>query len=160
MSMRMGAMTVALMLFASVPGTAEAGGLASAAARAAMKRMLAKEAARDAATPALALSRGRYMFRYATKQEAAVEAQQGLRAGQHLTGPSETKRLLSAAAASERYGLAHKTPEVRELWYVPKGTPARVNSVWGGARNATETTLTRPLPGRNLTRIESLPSGR
>ena len=58
--------------------------------RAAMNRMLSKEAARDAAAPAVALRRGEYLSRYATKQEAAIEARQGLRAGQHLAGPTES----------------------------------------------------------------------
>jgi hypothetical protein len=64
--------------------------------------------------------------------------------------PAKSQRVLSAEAASARFGLPHKAPEIRELWYVPKGTPARVNPVWGGARDASETTLTRPLPPRNL----------
>lgn len=148
-----------LTVFGAATGGAEAGGLGSAAARAAMNRMLAKEAVRDAATPAITLERGIYLRRYATREEAAIEAQQGLRTGQHLVGPSEGKRPLPAQAAIERYGLPHKVPEVQELWYVPKGTPARVNPVWGGARDATETTLTQPLPARNLLRIEALPKG-
>lgn len=153
-------LAAALIAATGLTASANAGGLGKAAGRAAVSRMLAKEAARDAASPAVALRRGQSLSRYATRQEAAAEAKQGLRAGQHLAGPSESRQLLSAEAASERYGLAHKTPEVRETWYVPKGIPARVNPVWGGATDATEATLTRPLPAKNLTRIESLPAGR
>jgi len=131
---------------------AGAAGLGKVAGRAAISRLVAKEVARDAATPAIALKRVIVLPRYATRQEAAAEAQQGLRAGQHLVGPTESKAILPADAASERYGLQHKTPEVRELWRVPKGTPARVNPVWGGARDATETTLTSPLPPQHLMR--------
>lgn len=155
-----GVLTTALIIFGSATNNVEAAGMGSAAARAAMNRMLAREAARDAATIAVPLRRGLYLPRYATRQEAAAEAQKGLRAGQHLVGPLESKGILSSQAASARYGLQHKTPEVREMWYVPKGTPTRVNPVWGGSHGASEATLTRPLPPRNLTHVAPLPSQR
>jgi hypothetical protein len=141
---------VVILVLAATSSGVEAGGIGSAASRAAFGRMLSREAARDAASPAIALRRGMYLGRYATREEFAAEAKHGLRAGQHLVGPGESQRVLSAEAASARFGLPHKAPEIRELWYVPKGTPARVNPVWGGARDASETTLTRPLPPRNL----------
>ena len=119
-----------------------------------------KDAARDAATRAVPLATDRNLARYVTKQELAVEARSGLKAGQHLTGPSEATIALSAESAKARYGLLHKTPQALEIWRVPKGTPAKVNPALGGKAGATEATLTRPLPPRNLIRVEPLPAGR
>ncbi|MBX7136282.1 MAG: hypothetical protein K1X67_26735 [Fimbriimonadaceae bacterium] len=154
---RLSVLTAAMLTLTTLPVPAEAGGVGGAAAHSAMRRMFAREAARDAATPAVRLSRGMFLSRYATREEAAIEARQGLRAGQHLVGPTERSRVLDAEQARARYGLQHKVPEVRELWYVPKGTPARVNPVWGGARDATEITFTRALPPSNLAQVVPLP---
>ena len=137
-----------------------AAGLAKSVAKAAIHRsMFAREAARDRATQAVALSKSKLVPRYTTKSQLQTDRKHGLAAGKHLVGPGEKKNLLTPRSAQQRFGLP-RTPEVRQTWYLPKGTLVRPNKVWFGHPKASEITLVNPLPPKNLVRVEPLQSKR
>lgn len=149
-------LSMLLACLVSVPLSVEAKGLGGVVGKAAIGRLLTREAARDAATPAVAAAHGHQLMRYTTRVQARADAKAGLESGRHLTGATEGKVPLSAQAAQKHYGIP-VAPQVREVWSVPKGWPERLNKVWRGDRDAMEITSPKPLPPSRLVRVEKLP---
>lgn len=148
-------LVLSLVFGLGLPSAADAGGLGKALTRAAMKKLLRQEAARDAATVAKPLARPRAVYRYTSRQGAARDVRQGLAAGKHTTSVAAPGRPLSPAAAQRRYGLLSK-PEVRETIDLPQGFPARHNRVWGGKAGVGEITSPQALPPAAIRKVVPL----
>jgi hypothetical protein len=144
---------ILLTIIVAVVGTfstnAEAGGLGKVFGRVWFKQMAKREAARDAATLVKPLSKSRYVYRYATKGRAVKEAHGGLGKNRHTTSGVTSGRPLSAVEAQHRYGLPTK-PEVRSTWYLPKGTPVRMNKVMYGKPGYGEITPSKRIEPKGL----------
>lgn len=91
----------------------EARGLGTVAAKSAMKRMLAREAERDAAKPALRAAQANQMMRYTPLAQARAEGKAGLAAGRQLTGAMEGR-----IALGKNMGKSPSTSAIR-----PKAAP-------------------------------------
>ncbi|OQX07109.1 MAG: hypothetical protein BWK76_25300 [Desulfobulbaceae bacterium A2] len=109
---------------------------------------------RDAGTPAKPLPSDRVVNRYVSGEQAALEAEQGLKAGKngvHTTATVDKGRP-SASAAQEKYAL-EASPEVRETWMLPKGTLVKPNKVIGTTRPGTgELNVSQDIPKKQLLR--------
>jgi hypothetical protein len=136
---------------------AEARSLGQAFARSAISKLLKRDLTRDAATVAKPLARPRQVWRYTTRQRAAVDARSGLAPRSHMTARVTRGRPPSPETAQRRYGLLNG-PEVRETWRLPAGTPARSTKALGGAPGMGEITSTKRLPPEGLVRITPLKS--
>ncbi len=84
-------------------------------------------------------------IRYTTRAQARHETRHGLAVGNHMTSRSRAGRPLSPKQAQKRYGLP-ETPEVRQTWTIPAGTPLRHNKAIAGARGEGEVTSTARRP--------------
>jgi hypothetical protein len=148
-------LTIILVVVGIFPTNSEAGGLDKVFGRALFKQMVKREAARDAVTLVKPLSKPRYVYRYATKARAVKEANGGLPKNRHTTSVVTTGRLLSAVKAQQRYGLPTK-PEVRSTWYLPKGTPVRMNKVMYGKSGYGEISTSTRIEPKGLKKMIQL----
>ena len=130
-----------------------------AVSQALAKKVLARDLARDAVTPAKALPAGRTVQRFTSVQQAEREAQIGLSPGTHMTPGLRRGRPLSGDGAARRYGLLRQ-PTARETIVLPKGTPLRVNKALGGKAGVGELTSPRRVPSAAIVRIDKVPSSR
>lgn len=144
-----GALVIGLVAAALFPTPADAGG-SNLVARAAVKRLMERDVARDALTAAKPLARDTTVWRYASRKQAAHEARNGFHPGTHFTTKVHPGRPPSAAKAQRRYGLPAR-PQVRETVRLTKGTPMRHNKAYGGGPGRGE--LTNQLPLSNGAQI-------
>jgi len=136
-------------------GGAAARGAERGAARAfgrSAARVLERDAARDVRLVAKQLAKGRTVFRFTTRQQAAKEVKMGVKAGSHLTSRGGPGRPPSAEAARKRYGLS-RPPEVRETIRLPRGQPTKLGKVIGGSRGVGEATSTKTVPADAVSRV-------
>gem|GEM_PF-5648137 len=85
----------------------------------AMRRILQRDVARDAATRAIPSATEKKVWRYTSKARAKQEASRGIAAGKHMTSGVYSGRSPSPQTAQKRYGLP-KPPEVRETVVIKK----------------------------------------
>ncbi len=148
---------------AMLPLTAEAGGLGKAAARGAWRssarlwrrspaQIMRRDLVRDRAIAARPLARPRTVFRWTTKQRAAVELRRGISPGLHMTSNGGPGRPLSRVAAQDRYGLLRR-PQVRETIRLPKGQPVRAAKALGGRPGVGELTSPKRLSPTTITNV-------
>lgn len=116
----------------------------------------ARDAARDAVTPAKPLMAPRTVHRYTTEARAAREVQQGIKPGTHMTPNAPAGRPLTPGHAQQRYGLETK-PEVRMTIDLPKGLPVRPNKALAGTAGRGELTSPQALPPQAIRRVTKLP---
>jgi hypothetical protein len=152
---------VAVMLvltFMLICELAEAGGIFRAAVRATtrgaekqaerttrIEQAYARDAIRDAATPAKSAPTVRRVQRYTSTAQAEREAREGISAGSHMTPNVARGRGISSDTAQARYGLAEKPEQVMTI-EIPAGTPLRSNKALGGAAGRGEVIATTPIP--------------
>lgn len=102
-------------------------------AKAAMARLLARDATRDAATVAnaRALPAATTVWRYTTAAQARRELRGGIRPDKHFTPGVTRGRPPSPLTAQRRYGLP-QPPQVRLTVRLDKGTTVLRNKALGG----------------------------
>lgn len=144
---RRGFVVAVLAALASTAGPvpASAGSGRRRVVGAAMRSLLKRDAARDAATAAKPLSKPKRVWRYTTQKDAAAARKQGLAADRHMTSGVAPGRPPDAGTAQRRYGLPAK-PETRLTIEIPAGHPVRRNKVLGGAPGYGEITSPKVLP--------------
>lgn len=121
----------------------------------AMRRILQRDVARDAATRAIPSATEKKVWRYTSKARAKQEASRGIAAGKHMTSGVYSGRSPSPQTAQKRYGLP-KPPEVRETVVIKKGTPVRRNKAIGGNPGMGEVTSQRKLPANSVKGVTPL----
>ncbi len=111
---------------------AEAGGK-SAVGKAAIARLLERDAARDAAkaAEARALAKPTTVWRYTSAAQARQEARAGIEAGRHFAPKVTPGRPPSRLTAQRQYGLP-TPPEVRARVQLDSGTRVLRNKAMGG----------------------------
>lgn len=159
-----------------------AGGLLSAAAKAAGERVLERtteraaertaeraagrnserlthayefDRARDAATPARPAARERTVQRFTSSENAVRERQSGIPAGSHMSSNVPRGRGVTAERAQQRYGLRQE-PTVVTTIRVPPGQPVRSNRVVGGEAGRGELTSTKRIAPKNIIQTRKL----
>lgn len=148
-------LVLSLVFGLGLPPAADAGGLGKALSRAAMRKLLQREATRDAASVVKPLAKPRTVYRYTSRARAVQEVRRGLAPVTHTTSVAEPGRPLSQEAAQRRYGLLDK-PEVRETIHLPQGLLARHNRVWGGEAGVGEITSPQALPPAAIRKVVPL----
>ena len=135
---------------------ASAGGK-KALAQAAMARLLARDAARDAATAgnARAVSTSTRVWRYTTADQAKRELRDGIPTGRHFTPRVTPGRPPSPATAQRQYGLP-QPPQVRMTVEMDKGTTVLRNKALGGQPGRGELVNHDPLPPSAVRRVIDL----
>lgn len=129
---------------------------AAASARKSMAKVLRIDRIRDARAPVSRLARPRTTFRYATPQQARMEAREGIAAGSHFTSRAMRGRPLSTSAAAARYGLpAGKTTRLTVT--LPPGTRLRFNKALRGGRGVGEMTTAGRVAPAAIRRAVQLP---
>ncbi len=146
---------LAAIIVVAVTPSAHAGNAKRALARRAWQRIFARDAARDAATPAKPLKRSRRVWRYTTKRDAENTKRHGLPKGRHMTSGTSPGRPPSPSTARDKYGLPRK-PEARITIELPKGHPVRHNKVVGGKPGVGEITSVRRVPNHAIKKITPL----
>lgn len=121
----------------------------------AMRRILQRDIARDAATRAIPSATEKRVWRYTSRARAGQEASRGIAAGKHMTSGVHPGRPPSPQTAQRRYGLP-KPPEVRETVVIKKGTPIRRNKALGGEPGMGEVTSPKKLPASSVESITPL----
>lgn len=126
-------------------------------AKAAIARVLERDAARDAATKARPLGESRTIWRYTTEAQALQEARQGIEAGRHFTSNVTPGRPPRAATARQQYGLP-RDPDVRMTVRIEEGAAVRQNKAMGGQRGRAEITNAELLPAQSIRSVSRLPN--
>jgi hypothetical protein len=121
----------------------------------AMSKILRRDAARDASTRSVRLSRMRSVARYTTGTRARLEARGGIAAGSHFTARLRRGRPMSATNARRSFGLPRK-PSVRESVLLRKGTQVRFNKAIHGRPGIGEITTVRRIPRESIRQIARL----
>lgn len=119
------------------------------------KKILKRDAARDAATVAKPLKRERSVYRYTNWQAARAAKKTGIKAGSHMTAGIRRGRPISAETARLRYGLGSK-PSARIKIKIPKGHPVRKNKVIGGKPGWGEITSTKKISPKHIEGINKI----
>lgn len=146
-------MTMATLL--AFPPTVHAGGLGREIGEAAMRKILKQDLARDAATAAKRLLKGREVWRYTGRKQAESEMKKGLAPGSHMTSAKSGKSPLDAGAAQRRYGLPER-PEVRETIRLDSGLSVRTNKALHGQPGVGELTSPGRIPPDAIRKVEPL----
>lgn len=116
------------------------------------RALLKRDLARDLATASKRLLKPRRVFRFTTTERALREAKRGLPPGTHMTSKAGPGRALSAITAAKKFGLS-RTPSVRELIELPRGTAIRLNKALRGWRGVGELTSPRPVPPSAIKKV-------
>ena len=126
-------------------------------AKAAMARLLGRDAARDAATAAnaRAVSSTTTVWRYTTADQARREVRRGILPGKHFTPGVAPGRPPSPYTAQRRYGLP-QPPQVRMTVRLAKGTTVLRNKALGGQPGRGELVIKDAVPPGAIHRIVNL----
>lgn len=126
-------------------------------AKAAMARLLSRDAARDAATVARAraVPATTTVWRYTTADQARRELRGGILPGKHFTPGVTRGRPPSATTAQRQYGLP-QPPQVRLTVRLDKGTTVLRNKALGGQPGRGELVTKDPLPPTAIRRAVNL----
>lgn len=124
---------------------------------AAVERVLARDAARDAARMAQArgLDQSTQVWRYTSRAQADKALKQGLPAGAHYTPGTHAGRLPKAATAQRQYGLPHR-PDVRLTVQLPEGQRVIRNKALGGQPGRGELVTRDAVPASAISRVQPL----
>ena len=149
---------VMLALALATTTLAAAAGGKKELAKAAIGRLLARDAARDAATAteARALANSTRVWRYTTAAQARREVQAGIRPGSHFTPKVTRGRPPRPVTAQRQYGLP-QSPEVRMTIQMDKGRTVLRNKALGGQPGRGEVVTMERLPPsaiRGVTRLQ------
>jgi len=133
-----------------------AGAQATRSAKPLTREVLGRDAARDAATTAKALTAPRTVHRYTSIAQARREVRHGLDPNTHMTPNAQHGRPLTPDHAQKRYGLP-ASPEARETIVLPEGYPVRHNKALGGEPGRGELTSSRRVPPEAIRGYVTLP---
>jgi len=127
-------------------------------AKAVVVKLLARDAARDAAsaTKAKAVAHSTTVWRYTTVAQARRELQTGIRPGSHFTPGVTPGRLPRPATAQRQYGLP-QTPQVRMTVRIDKGRLVLRNKALGGEPGRGELVSPGRIPPDAIQRVARLP---
>lgn len=122
---------------------------------AAMRKALAKDLARDSATPPKPLTADRRVFRYTSTQQAKRELKDGIGPGTHMTARASPGRPPLAGTVQRQLGLP-KAPEVRLTVRLTRGTPVRHNKALVGEPGRGEITAPALVRATNIEKVTPL----
>jgi hypothetical protein len=146
------ALLVFINMLSSVPAVA---GGKKEFAKAAIARLLERDAARDAVAAFTRTGEERFVYRYATLGDARRAEAEGLRPGSHVTTGITLGRPLGAPGAQDRFGLP-QVPEVRMKVRLPAGTLVKEGKVLGGQAGYGEIVVEEPLPADSIVEVVPL----